>query len=87
VGSICDKNRGWKSRETITLREPQFCFKFVAKIVLDPKFLQGSRVKISIDSRESRYEISVCESRKSESRYEIFLQDLRKASLATNFHL
>ncbi len=47
--------------------------------------MQGSRVKISIDSRESRYEISVCETRKSESRYEICLQDLPKASLATNF--
>jgi hypothetical protein len=27
VGSICEKTRGWKSRETITLEEPQFSFK------------------------------------------------------------
>jgi hypothetical protein len=29
------------------------------KLVLDPKFSQGSRIKTSNDSRESRYEISV----------------------------
>jgi hypothetical protein len=66
------------------------------KLVLDPKFFarfsQGSRVKISNDSRESRYKISVCKT--CESRYEICLQDsrvslqnclrdLREVSLAT----
>jgi hypothetical protein len=50
------KNRGWKSRETITLREPQFCFKLC--------YTQYSRKnKISIDSRESCFKISVCETR------------------------
>ncbi len=53
------------------------------KLVLDPKFSQDSRVKISNDSRESRYEISVCETR--ESRYEFCLRDSREAILATNF--
>jgi hypothetical protein len=51
------------------------------KLVLDPKFSLDSRVKISIDSRKSRYKISVCETR--ESRYKICLRDSRKASLAT----
>jgi hypothetical protein len=53
------------------------------KLVLDPKLSQDFRVKISNDSRESRYEISVYETR--ESRYEICLRDSRKASLATKF--
>jgi hypothetical protein len=35
------------------------------KLVLDPKFLQDSRVKISSDSRKSRYEISVYKTCKS----------------------
>jgi hypothetical protein len=47
------------------------------------RFSEDSRVKISNDSRESRYEISGCETR--ESRYEICLRDLREASLATKF--
>jgi hypothetical protein len=46
-------------------------------------FSQDSRVKISNDSRESRYEISVCETR--ESCYKICLRDSREASLATEF--
>jgi hypothetical protein len=50
------------------------------KLVLDLKFSQDSRVKISNDSRKSRYEISVCETR--ESRYEFCLRD---AILATKF--
>jgi hypothetical protein len=53
------------------------------KLVLDPKFSQDSRIKISNDSRESRHEISVCETR--ESCYEICLRDSREASLATKF--
>jgi hypothetical protein len=40
------------------------------KLVLDPKFSQDSRVKIINDSRESRFEISVCE-----TCYKICLQD------------
>jgi hypothetical protein len=44
------KTRGWRSRDIITLREPQF----------SSKFSQDSRVKINIDSCESCYEISVC---------------------------
>jgi hypothetical protein len=47
------------------------------------RFSQDSRVKISNDFRESRYEISVCET--CESRYEICLRDSREASLATKF--
>jgi hypothetical protein len=47
------------------------------------RFSQDSRVKISNDSHESRYEISVCETR--ESRYKICLRDSREASLATKF--
>jgi hypothetical protein len=42
-----------------------------------------SYCKISNDSRESRYEISVCETR--ESRYEICLRDSRETSLSTKF--
>jgi hypothetical protein len=53
------------------------------KFVLDPKFSQDSRVKISNDSHESRYEITVCKA--CESCYEICLQDLREVSLATKF--
>jgi hypothetical protein len=53
------------------------------KLVFDPKFSQDSRVKISNDFRKSRYEISVCETRKSF--YKICLQDSREASLATKF--
>ncbi len=53
------------------------------KLVLDPKFSQDFRVKIIKDSRESRYEISVCETRKS--CYEICLRDSQKASLAMKF--
>jgi hypothetical protein len=45
------------------------------KLVLDPKFSQGSRVKISNDSRKSRYKISVCET--CESHYKICPQDSR----------
>jgi hypothetical protein len=47
------------------------------------RFSQDSRVKVSDDSCESRYEISVCKTH--ESRYKICLQDLREASLATKF--
>jgi hypothetical protein len=43
------------------------------KLVLDPKFSQDSRVKISNDSRESRSVISVCKTH--ESCFEICLQD------------
>jgi hypothetical protein len=50
------------------------------KLVLDTKFSQDSRVKISNDSRESRYKISVCKTR--ESHYKICL---REASLAMKF--
>jgi hypothetical protein len=46
-------------------------------------FARFSQVKISNDSRESRYEISVCETH--ESRYEICLRDSQEASLATKF--
>jgi hypothetical protein len=46
-------------------------------------FSQDSRDKISNDSRESRYEISICKTH--ESRYEICLRDSREASLATKF--
>ncbi len=46
----------------------------IEKLLLDPKFLQDSRVKISNDSHESHYVISVCETR--ESCYEICLRDL-----------
>ncbi len=49
------------------------------KLVLDPKFSQDSRVKISNDPRESHYEISVCETR--ESCYEICLRDSQEVSL------
>jgi hypothetical protein len=55
--------------------------------VLDSKFsldsLKTPELKISNDFRESRYEISVCESH--ESRYEFCLRDSREASLATKF--
>ncbi len=51
--------------------------------MLDPKFSQDSRVKISNDSCESRYKISVCETR--ESRYKICLRDSQEASIATEF--
>ncbi len=44
------------------------------KLVLDPKFSQGSRVKISNDSCESYYKISVCKT--CESRCKIYLWDL-----------
>jgi hypothetical protein len=47
------------------------------------RFSQDSRVKISNDSRESRYKIYVCETR--ESRYEICLRDPRETSLSTKF--
>ncbi len=53
------------------------------KLVLDPKFSQDFRVKIIKDSRESRYEISVCETR--ESCYEICLRDSQKTSIAIKF--
>ncbi len=53
------------------------------KLLLDPKFLQDSRVKISNDSRKSCYEISVCETR--ETCYKICLQDSQEASLAMKF--
>ncbi len=45
------------------------------------RFSQDSRVEISNDSRESRYEISVCDTRESCS--EICLWDSREMSLAT----
>ncbi len=45
------------------------------------RFSHDSRVEISNDSRESRYEISVCET--CESHYKSCLQDSREASLAT----
>jgi hypothetical protein len=48
--------------------------------VLDPKFSPDSGVKISNDSCESCYKMSVCE-----ARYEICLQDLPEASLAAKF--
>jgi hypothetical protein len=47
------------------------------------RFSQDSRVKISNDSRESCYKISVCETR--ESRYEICLRVSQEASVATKF--
>jgi hypothetical protein len=47
------------------------------------RFSQDAKVKISNDSRESRYEISVCETR--ESRYEICLRDSLETSLSTKF--
>jgi hypothetical protein len=47
------------------------------------RFSQDSRFKISNDSRESRYKISVCKTRKS--RYEICLRDPRETSLSTKF--
>jgi hypothetical protein len=47
------------------------------------RFSQDSRVKISNNSRESRYEISVCETR--ESRYKICLRVSQEASRATKF--
>jgi hypothetical protein len=88
------KNRGRKSRETITFREPQFCFKLCCQDCVRPKILQDSRVKItiSIDSCESCYEISVCETcykrvslqnlsvrlARSESRYEISVCETRE---------
>ncbi len=53
------------------------------ELVLDPKFSQDSTVKISNDSCESRYEISVCETHKS--RYKICLRDSQEASLAMKF--
>jgi hypothetical protein len=49
------------------------------KLVLDPKFSQDSRVKISNDSWESRYKISVCESR--ESRYKFVCKTPKKRVL------
>jgi hypothetical protein len=55
------------------------------KLVLDSKFSQDSRVKISNDSRESRYKISVCETH--ESCYKICLQDSRETILLQNFSL
>jgi hypothetical protein len=58
-------------------REISVRLKFLAR------FSQDSRVKISNDSRESRYEISVCETRRS--RYEICLRDSRETSLSTKF--
>jgi hypothetical protein len=45
------------------------------KLVLDAKFSQDSRVKISNDSHESCYEISVCKTRKS--CFKSCLRDLR----------
>ncbi len=53
------------------------------KLGVDPKFSQDSIIKISNDSRESRYEISVCKTR--ESCYEICLRDSWEASLTTEF--
>ncbi len=53
------------------------------KLVLDPKFSQDSSVKISNDSCEPRYEISVCETHESYDK--ICLQDSQKASLAMKF--
>jgi hypothetical protein len=47
------------------------------------RFSQDSRVKISNDSCESRYEISVCETR--ESRYKICLRDSQENTLCTKF--
>jgi hypothetical protein len=58
-------------------REISVRLKFLAR------FSQDSRVKISNDSREARYEIAVCETR--ESRYEICLRDSRETSLSTKF--
>jgi hypothetical protein len=58
-------------------REISFRLKFLAI------FSQDSRVKISNDSQEFRYEISVCETRKS--RYEICLRDSRETSLSMKF--
>jgi hypothetical protein len=81
VPFVKKKPRGWKSHETLSLREPQFCFKLCWQNFVRPKiltrFLQDSRDKISIDSRESCYEISVC--------YEICLRDSQEASLAAKF--
>ncbi len=54
-----------------------------ARLKILARFSQDSRVKISNDSRESRYEISVCETR--ESRYKICLRVLQEASRATKF--
>jgi hypothetical protein len=89
VGSICEKTRVWKSRETITLREPQFCFKLCCQNCVRPKilarFLQDSRVKISIDSRKSCYKILFARLVRSECCYEICLRDLRDESLTTKF--
>jgi hypothetical protein len=53
---------------------------FTTRLKILARFSQDSSVKISNDSRESRNEISVCETR--ESRYEICLRDSREASLA-----
>ncbi len=47
------------------------------------RFSQDSRVKISNDSRESRYKISVCETH--ESCYKICLRDLLETSNSTKF--
>ncbi len=60
-----------------SLREISVRLKILAR------FSQDSRVKISNDSRESRYKISVCETR--ESHYKICLRDSRERSLATKF--
>ncbi len=60
-------------------REISVRLKFLAR------FFQDSRVKISNDSRESRYEISVCETR--ESRYEICLREFRSKTRFSRFSL
>jgi hypothetical protein len=52
------------------------------QIVLDPKFSQDSRVKISIDSCESRYEISVCEYRFKISVFETRMKRVSQRNLS-----
>ncbi len=56
---------------------------FSVRLKFLERFSQDSRDKISNDSRESRCEISVCET--CESRYEICLRDPRETSLSTKF--
>ncbi len=54
------------------------------KLVLDPNFSQDFRVKISNDSRKSRYEICVWETHESR-KFARSLASSREASLATKF--
>ncbi len=53
--------------------------------MLDSKFSQDCGVKISIDSRESRYKISICKTH--ESHYEICCETREKRALLQNFSL